>query len=310
MFREISGVQDEPDDAVEKSVALHVAQENALPRDTPRFAKMLGNILVAAEVMRHLVGNDNIETFLFKRERKDRTSDGLSGFTKLQRVRIGIEIGHLPRPTAFGSPGFQSVSKRAVPCPEVEQRERAAFFLAQHSRDKSLERFGKMEEAIDAREFPITLRRFGKGTIRRIKIFCLRRATTQKHPFAYDMLATQVKLWMQRQTPLTIFRRIAVALLVTIALNAVFNRPNQPLHTAGFLRGLTDGALMPGALPPLLMGRDVSIYAPNNTGRTYKLGYTVGVNGCGALFFGVIFWRMTRLKKRWAEESRARQTVS
>jgi len=55
---------------------------------------------------------------------------------------------------------------------------------------------------------------------------------------------------------------------------------------------------MPCALPNLLVGNDVAIYAENNTGRTYKLGYTVGVNGCGAIFFGIFFWRVNRWRKR------------
>ena len=48
---------------------------------------------------------------------------------------------------------------------------------------------------------------------------------------------------------------------------------------AGFARGLVHGALMPIALPNLLVGNDVTIYAANNTGLRYKLGYTCGVNG-------------------------------
>ena len=110
------------------------------------------------------------------------------------------------------------------------------------------------------------------------------------------MPATQVKLWLQRQTPITILRRVGILLLFTIAFTAVLNRPNDPMIPAGFGRGILDGALMPGALPPLLMGRNVTIYAQNNTGRPYKLGYTVGVNGCGALFFGIIYWRAVRWK--------------
>ena len=47
-------------------------------------------------------------------------------------------------------------------------------------------------------------------------------------------------------------------------------------------RGVLHGALMPLAWPNLLLGRDVTIYATDNTGRLYKLGYTLGVNGCGA----------------------------
>ena len=54
---------------------------------------------------------------------------------------------------------------------------------------------------------------------------------------------------------------------------------------------------MPMAMPNLLVGRDLTIYSPNNTGLTYKLGYTTGVNGCGALFFGLFFWRVSRWRR-------------
>jgi len=124
------------------------------------------------------------------------------------------------------------------------------------------------------------------------------------------MPATQVKLWLQRQTLFTVLRRIAIVLLVTIALTALFNRPTEKLHPAGFGRGVVDGALMPGALPPLIFGRDVTIYAANNTGRTYKLGYTVGVNGCGALFFGIIYWRVIRWRKQLAQKTLERVSAA
>ena len=117
------------------------------------------------------------------------------------------------------------------------------------------------------------------------------------------MLATQVKHWLQRQTPITILRRVGILLLFTIAFSAVLNRPNDSATPAGFGRGVLDGALMPGAMPPLLMGRNVTIYAQNNTGRTYKLGYTVGVNGCGALFFGIVFWRERRWKNSFSKKT-------
>ena len=58
---------------------------------------------------------------------------------------------------------------------------------------------------------------------------------------------------------------------------------------------------MPLALPRLLLGQDTTIYALSNTGRTYKLGYTAGVNGCGALFFGIMYWRFSR----WAKSRKA-----
>jgi hypothetical protein len=53
---------------------------------------------------------------------------------------------------------------------------------------------------------------------------------------------------------------------------------------------------MPLALPNLVAGYDVAIYAASNTGRTYKLGYALGVNLCGLIFFGLFFWRV----RRWA----------
>jgi hypothetical protein len=68
---------------------------------------------------------------------------------------------------------------------------------------------------------------------------------------------------------------------------------------AGFGRGLLHGALMPLAWPTLIIGRDQTIYAPTNSGRTYKLGYSLGVNACGLLFFG---WFFTRLR-RWRTPS-------
>ena len=58
---------------------------------------------------------------------------------------------------------------------------------------------------------------------------------------------------------------------------------------AGFRLGVLHGALMPVALPSLLLGRDVPIYATSNTGRTYKLGYICGINLCGLVFFGLAF---------------------
>ena len=47
---------------------------------------------------------------------------------------------------------------------------------------------------------------------------------------------------------------------------------------------------MPLSLPSLIVGQDVDIYAANNSGRTYKIGYIVGINLCGLAFFGSAFW--------------------
>ena len=69
-------------------------------------------------------------------------------------------------------------------------------------------------------------------------------------------------------------------------------------NQAGFGLGLVHGALMPLALPRLATGGDVTIYALHNTGRTYHLGYTLGVNLCGAVFFGSSFWWYNRAWRR------------
>ena len=98
-----------------------------------------------------------------------------------------------------------------------------------------------------------------------------------------------------------ILKRILSFLIVAACVGIFMRHMSDTLskHTepAGFVRGLLQGALMPGALPNLVVGNDVMIYAPNNTGRTYKLGYTCGVNACGAIFFGWFFWRVSRWRK-------------
>jgi hypothetical protein len=105
--------------------------------------------------------------------------------------------------------------------------------------------------------------------------------------------------------------RYALRVIVILCLAGLFgwvlqlsvtelNRNPQP---AGFGRGMLDGALMPLAFPNLLVGRDMPIYTQRNTGVPYKLGYTLGVNACGALFFGVVFWRISRLRRRMQANS-------
>ena len=97
------------------------------------------------------------------------------------------------------------------------------------------------------------------------------------------------------------FVRLLVVVILAATVGALLTRvavhsEDRP-EPAGFGRGMLQGALMPMAMPNLLVGRDVPIYAERNTGRLYKLGYTVGVNVCGAVFFGYVFWRLLRLRK-------------
>ena len=88
--------------------------------------------------------------------------------------------------------------------------------------------------------------------------------------------------------------RIAGFVLMAYLMGAAMDwsaRRTRPDLRAGFWWGFVHGALMPATMPTLLLGKDVAIYAPYNTGVGYKLGYTMGVNGCGALFFGLAFYR-------------------
>jgi len=62
----------------------------------------------------------------------------------------------------------------------------------------------------------------------------------------------------------------------------------------GFPYGALHGALMPLALPSLVMGQDVSIFAANHNGRPYKIGYICGINLCGLIVFGSAFARHRR----------------
>lgn len=77
----------------------------------------------------------------------------------------------------------------------------------------------------------------------------------------------------------------------------------------GFFRGMLHGALMPMAWPTLLAGVPQEIYAARNTGRPYNLGYSMGVNACGALFFGFTFWTFVQPRRPKAPRPGQRQKL-
>lgn len=115
------------------------------------------------------------------------------------------------------------------------------------------------------------------------------------------MTQTQAKAPSLAQTVSRVLLRTLTVAAVAITLGWVVQRSSALLDRdaspAGFSRGMLHGAIMPMAMPNLLIGQDVTLYAPNNTGRLYKLGYTVGVNACGLLFFGCFFWRVNRTRR-------------
>jgi len=100
----------------------------------------------------------------------------------------------------------------------------------------------------------------------------------------------------------SLVRKLVSKAVILVVVGIVFGwvyawaspRLFPPHVKAGFSRGIAHGALMPIALPSLVIGKEVEIYAVNNSGRAYKLGYIVGINLCGLMFFGAAFWRPTR----------------
>src|SRR4051812_24142737 len=88
-----------------------------------------------------------------------------------------------------------------------------------------------------------------------------------------------------------------MAFIIGWTLNRISVQLERSAEPAGFKRGLLQGALMPMAMPNLVVGKDIVIYAERNTGVPYKLGYTAGVNGAGLFFFGLFFWRLNRLRR-------------
>lgn len=91
-----------------------------------------------------------------------------------------------------------------------------------------------------------------------------------------------------------VLRLLVMGLLLGWLYAWVGPRLYPPDRVPGFGWGMAHGACMPMALPALLMGQDVSIFAPRNTGRGYKLGYIAGINLCGLVFFGGAFWKPGR----------------
>ena len=92
--------------------------------------------------------------------------------------------------------------------------------------------------------------------------------------------------------------KIAALTLFSLALGFGYDRAAPrtygPEREAGFFTGMMHGALMPAALPTLVFGKALPIYAQNNVGRGYNIGFILGLNTCGTLFFGIAFWHPRR----------------
>jgi hypothetical protein len=109
------------------------------------------------------------------------------------------------------------------------------------------------------------------------------------------MDATQTPAPKPRNLVKLIVRKVVTLAVVVVVFGWLYNWATPwaypPDRTAGFGYGLVHGALMPISLPGLVTGRDVRIYDDNNSGRLYKIGYICGVDICGLIFIGPLFWR-------------------
>jgi hypothetical protein len=112
------------------------------------------------------------------------------------------------------------------------------------------------------------------------------RMTTPEPPAPRPFAGLHLRDWI---------KKIVVFLTVAFLLGWFYGWASPRVYPhdepLSFGYGMLHGGLMPMALPSLLMGQDVEIFAVNNTGRPYKLGYIVGINLCGLIFFGSAFWR-------------------
>jgi hypothetical protein len=108
--------------------------------------------------------------------------------------------------------------------------------------------------------------------------------------FGPSQSATKAPGFRSRAWLMRLGRLVILGVVLTLFYTWVTPRFYPRKGLPGFAHGLLHGAIMPMALPALLAGRDVVIYAERNTGRTYKLGYTIGINICGLVVFGTAFW--------------------
>ena len=121
-----------------------------------------------------------------------------------------------------------------------------------------------------------------------------RMAESVPEPMAIPPVAVPARLSRARVITIKFIALTALTLVLGFAQGWASSRLYKPDHTAGFHMGLLHGILMPAALPGILMGQDLPIYAPNNSGRLYNMGYIFGINTCGTIFFGVAFWQPRR----------------
>jgi hypothetical protein len=110
-----------------------------------------------------------------------------------------------------------------------------------------------------------------------------------------NMNTTQAPDAKPRPSARPLLRKAATLAIVTVVFGWLYIWASpwafSQTRPVGFSYGLLHRAMMPLSLPSLVIGRDVPIYNANNSGRTYKIGYICGVDVCGLVFIGPLFWR-------------------
>jgi hypothetical protein len=92
-----------------------------------------------------------------------------------------------------------------------------------------------------------------------------------------------MKLIPRQRSQLVIFLLIIVVILTGCAKNEVIDQCLTG-HRYGFFGGLWHGFIAPFDFIGMLFNRDITMYAPNNNGGLYALGFLMGSGGWG--FFG------------------------
>jgi hypothetical protein len=92
-----------------------------------------------------------------------------------------------------------------------------------------------------------------------------------------------MKLLARQRNLLVIFSFLAIILLTGCAKNEVIEQCLTG-HRYGFFGGLWHGFIAPFDFIGMLFNKDITMYAPNNNGGFYALGFLLGSGGWG--FFG------------------------
>jgi hypothetical protein len=90
---------------------------------------------------------------------------------------------------------------------------------------------------------------------------------------------------MKKITTQKLIWNLLFVFLIIILLTSCANKENVELclkgHKYGFLGGFWHGIIAPFDLIAMLFRNDVTVYAQNNTGGWYALGFIIGSGGWG-----------------------------